>query len=184
MKLFKTGLTLTALALLASSCAKNDKNTMTTTPAVDAPTHAIVVLSPTEGNDVHGTVNFTAVEGGVKIVADVTGLTPGKHGFHIHQFGDCSMLNGKSAGGHFNPEGTKHGAPDAAERHVGDLGNLTADDKGVAHLEMTDKMISFSGKHSIIGRGVIVHAGADDLTSQPTGAAGARVACGTIGIAK
>jgi Cu-Zn family superoxide dismutase len=70
------------------------------------------------------------------------------------------------------------------ERHEGDMGNIIADDKGVAHLEITDKMMSFEGKNSIIGRGVIVHAKEDDLVSQPVGNAGARVACGTIAIAK
>jgi Cu-Zn family superoxide dismutase len=67
---------------------------------------------------------------------------------------------------------------------VGDLGNISADEMGMAHLEWTDTFLSFSGPHSILGRGVIVHAGADDLTSQPTGNAGARVACGVIGIAR
>jgi Cu-Zn family superoxide dismutase len=77
-----------------------------------------------------------------------------------------------------------HGAPDAGERHVGDLGNIVADENGNAHLELTDDRISFSGENSIIGLAIIVHAGEDDLTSQPTGNAGARVACGVIGIAK
>ncbi len=145
---------------------------------------AVCVLHPTEGNDVHGLVTFTRSGSDIKIVADIEGLAPGKHGFHIHQWGDCSAPDGTSAGGHFNPENTEHGGPSDAERHVGDLGNITAGDDGTAHLEMTDSMIAFSGKHSIIGRGIIVHAGEDDLTSQPTGAAGARVACGVIGIAE
>lgn len=145
---------------------------------------AVCVLHPTEGNDVHGLVTFTRSGSEIKIVADVEGLTPGKHGFHIHQWGDCSAPDGTSAGGHFNPENTEHGGPADAVRHVGDLGNITAGEDGTAHLEMTDSMIAFSGKHSIIGRGIIVHAGEDDLTSQPTGAAGARVACGVIGIAE
>lgn len=147
-------------------------------------TKAVCVLHPTEGNNASGIIKFEKTEGGIKIIADVEGLTPGKHGFHIHEFGDCSRLDGKSAGGHFNPEGTDHGAPDAAVRHVGDLGNLVANDEGKAHYEMIDTYISFDGLHSIIGRAVIVHAGEDDLTSQPTGAAGARVACGVIGLAK
>lgn len=144
---------------------------------------AVCVLHPTEGNNVTGVVTFTRSGNNIKLVADLDGLTPGKHGFHIHEYGDCSKSDGTSAGGHFNPENMKHGAPGDAERHVGDLGNVVADENGHAHLEMTDDLISFSGKHSIIGRGIIVHAGEDDLTSQPTGAAGARVACGVIGIA-
>ena len=145
---------------------------------------AVCVLHPTEGNDVRGTVTFTRSGSDIKIVFDGEGFTPGKHGFHIHQYGDCSASDGTSSGGHFNPENTKHGSASDDERHVGDFGNVEADEDGTIHFEMTDSMISFSGKHSIIGRGIIVHAGEDDLTSQPTGAAGARVACGVIGIAE
>lgn len=147
-----------------------------------APDKAICVLHPTQGNDVSGTVTFTREGDDVKIVAEIEGLTPGKHGFHIHEFGDCSAPDGTSAGGHFNPENTEHGGPDDEVRHVGDLGNIEASADGTAHLEMTDSMISLHGKHSIIGRATVIHAGEDDLTSQPTGAAGSRLACGVIGI--
>lgn len=145
---------------------------------------AVAVIHPTEGNSVSGTVTFTKVEDGIKIVADISGLTPGKHGFHIHQYGDCSAADGTSAGGHFNPENMKHGGPNAKVRHVGDLGNLDANKDGDAHYERLDNVIAFSGSHDIIGRAIIIHAGNDDLTTQPTGNAGARVACGVIGIAK
>jgi superoxide dismutase, Cu-Zn family len=148
------------------------------------PTKAIAVLHPTAGNKVEGTVTFTKSGDVIKIVADVIGLTPGKHGFHIHEFGDCSSTDGKSAGGHFNPDNNPHAGHDADKRHEGDMGNIEADSSGKAHLELTDKIMTMSGKHSIIGRGVIVHEKADDLHSQPTGNAGARVACGVIGIAK
>jgi len=144
----------------------------------------VAVLSPTKGNNVSGVVTFTKVEGGVMITADVTGLTPGKHGFHIHEFGDCSAADATSAGGHFNPGHMEHGAPDTAARHAGDFGNLEADESGKAHYERVDTIISLTGAHSIIGHGVIVHEKADDLKSQPTGNAGARVACGVIGVAK
>ncbi|RME01736.1 MAG: superoxide dismutase family protein [Calditrichaeota bacterium] len=172
-------LLLSAVLLALSGCAQ-PANQPPQQPEV---TRAIAVLHPTEGNSVTGVVTFTKVEGGIKIVADVEGLTPGKHGFHIHQWGDCSAANGTSAGGHFNPDNVPHAGPDSPKRHVGDLGNLEADENGKAHYERVDTVIAFSGKHSIIGRGVIVHAGEDDLKSQPTGAAGARVACGVIGIA-
>jgi len=150
----------------------------------ESATKAVAVLSPTKDSSVAGTVTFTKVDGGVKIVADVTGLTPGLHGFHIHEFGDCSAPDATSAGGHFNPHHMQHGGPDAAMRHAGDFGNLEADASGKAHYERVDSMISFDGADSIIGHGVIVHAKADDLTSQPSGNAGARVACGAIGVAK
>jgi len=150
----------------------------------ESPEHAVVVLSPTAGSETQGMVTFTQTETGVLVVADIVGLEPGAHGFHIHEFGDCSAADGTSAGGHFNPEGTEHAAPTDSHRHVGDLGNVTADEDGTAHYEYTDSHLAFSGPNSIIGRGVIVHAGEDDLTTQPTGAAGARIACGVVGIAR
>ncbi|MFT3830842.1 MAG: superoxide dismutase family protein [Opitutaceae bacterium] len=150
-------------------------------PAIAA---AVAVLQPTQGNDVRGTVRFTKVEGGVRIVADLTGLTPGLHGFHVHEFGDATSADGSAAGGHFNPAHAAHGGPGAAERHAGDFGNLEADADGHARLDRVDPALSLDGPHSIIGRGLIVHAAADDLKTQPTGNAGGRVACGVIGIAK
>jgi len=145
---------------------------------------AIAVLHPASGSQVMGTVTFTKTGDAVQVVADVTGLTPGKHGFHIHEFGDCSATDATSAGGHFNPTHKPHGAPDSAERHVGDLGNLEADASGKAHLEWRDKMLKLSGQNCILGLAVIVHEKEDDLKSQPVGNAGGRVACGVIGVAK
>ncbi|WP_221030542.1 superoxide dismutase family protein [Actomonas aquatica] len=143
---------------------------------------AIAVLI--EGNDsgVSGTVTFEQTKDGVRVVADVKGLTPGKHGFHVHQKGDLSAANLTSTGGHFNPTGHDHSGPDAMMRHVGDLGNLTADASGHATADFVDHKLALAGEHSIIGRGVIVHADEDDLKSQPTGNAGGRVAGGVIGI--
>ena len=156
--------------------------------AADAPagpvTKATAELSPTKGSTVAGLVTFTKVEGGVNIVADVTGLAPGKHGFHVHEFGDCSAPDASSAGGHFNPHHSDHGAPGAALRHAGDFGNLEADESGKAHYERVDKIISLNGADSIVGHAVIVHEKVDDLKTQPTGNAGARVACGVIAVAK
>ncbi len=182
--LLTEALVLMLLSLSFISCSQKEEKEETKIEETSTMTKAVCVLNPTEGNEVSGIVTFTKTDGGIKIVANLEGLTPGKHGFHIHEFGDCSRLDGKSAGGHFNPDGKKHGAPDSEERHVGDLGNLLANEEGKAYYEMIDSYISFSGPHSIIGRAIIVHAGEDDLTSQPTGAAGARVACGVIGLAK
>lgn len=148
------------------------------------PAKAIAVLNPTAGNNVTGLVTFTKSGDAVKVVADVTGLTPGKHGFHIHEFGDCSSTDGNSAGGHFNPTHKQHGAPDASDRHAGDLGNIEADASGKAHLEWSDKVMKLSGADSIVGHAVIVHEKVDDLKTQPTGNAGGRLACGVIGVAK
>ena len=148
------------------------------------PKEAICVLSPTKGSNVAGTVKFTKKGDAVEITGEITGLTPGKHGFHVHEFGDLSSDAGLATGGHFNPDKEKHGGPHAAERHVGDLGNITADASGKVTLHMTDKLIHLQGKHSIVGRGLIVHAKADDFMTQPTGDAGGRVAQGVIGVAR
>jgi Cu-Zn family superoxide dismutase len=150
-----------------------------------APLKAIVVLHPTAGNKASGTVTFTEVADGVQIHADLTGLTPGNHGFHVHEFGDCSAADASSAGAHFNPTNNPHAGPDAAERHVGDMGNVEADASGKATLEYVDHQISLTtDERSVIGRSVVVHVKADDLKTQPAGDSGARIACGVIGRAK
>ncbi|NOX37512.1 MAG: superoxide dismutase family protein [Calditrichaeota bacterium] len=172
---------LLALLLVVLGCAREEVAEQKEAPRI---TRAIAVLHPTEGSQVSGVVTFTRVENGVQVVADVKGLSPGKHGFHIHEFGDCSDLQAKSAGGHFNPTNMPHGAPDAEQHHIGDLGNLVADENGEAHLERVYSFLTLEGPNSIIGRAVIVHHGEDDFTTQPTGGAGARAACGVIGIAK
>ncbi|MEZ6185332.1 MAG: superoxide dismutase family protein [Planctomycetota bacterium] len=154
--------------------------------AWSAVTRAVCVISPTEGNQARGVVTFTQSAEGVQVVADVEGLTPGqKHGFHIHEWGDVTGADGKAAGGHYNPDGHDHAGPDTAMRHAGDLGNLTADESGKAHLELTLENASVAGLlNPIVGRGMIVHAGTDDLQSQPTGDAGGRIGQGVIGVAK
>ena len=143
---------------------------------------AMVSLQPTGAADsVRGQITFAEVQDGVRISGQVQNLAPGMHGFHVHQNGDCSN-QGKAAGGHFAPNGNPHGAPtdpDSAH-HTGDLGNIQADQSGMAQVDTTVQFLELSGRNSIIGRGMIVHQGRDDLTSQPSGAAGSRVACGTI----
>jgi Cu-Zn family superoxide dismutase len=145
-------------------------------------TEAVADLKPTQGNKVKGTVTFTRQPdgNGVRIAADISGLTPGKHGFHLHEKGDCSAPDAKSAGGHFNPTHMAHGAPTAMPHHDGDFGNIIADKTGHAKFEMVDHDLSFEGDNSVIGHAVIVHAKADDLKSQPSGAAGDRVSCGVV----
>lgn len=148
--------------------------------ADDEPLKARAVLNPTKGNRAQGLVTFTKVDDGVLIIADIDYLEPGNHGFHIHEFGDCSAPDGSSAGGHFNPKNKNHGSPDTVERHAGDLGNVFADRKGHAHYERIDKEITLEGSDTIIGRSVVVHANADDFVSQPAGNAGGRISCGVI----
>jgi superoxide dismutase, Cu-Zn family len=155
-----------------------------TNPAQNKITKAICVIHATHGNNVSGIITFTRVDNGIKIVADIQDLAPGKHGFHIHECGDCSAADGSSAGGHFNPDQKTHGSPMDMTHHAGDMGNLEADPTGKAHFEYVDATISFEGTSSIIGRSIIIHKNEDDLKTQPTGNAGARVACGVIGISK
>lgn len=172
-----------SVALLGRSVMTQAANESSGPMKSQAPTMAVCVVHPLGDSGVKGKVTFTEQVDGVEIVAELTGLAPGKHGFHVHQYGDCSMMDGKCAGGHFNPDGAPHGSPLEARRHVGDLGNVVADENGRAVYKRVDQLISFSGPRSIIGRSIIVHAGEDDLTSQPSGDAGARVGCGVIGIA-
>ncbi|XP_053604555.1 superoxide dismutase [Cu-Zn] isoform X2 [Plodia interpunctella] len=149
---------------------------------------AVCVLN----GDVTGTVYFEQrdAKSPVVLTGEVKGLTKGKHGFHIHEFGDNT--NGcTSAGAHFNPLKSDHGAPDATVRHVGDLGNIDCSyDKGVTKVCVQDEQISLVGPHSVVGRTLVVHADPDDLglggheLSKTTGNAGARIACGVIGLAK
>ena len=148
------------------------------------PKKAIAVLQGLGGSQVKGTVTFTQEPTHIKISGEITGLTPGEHAFHVHEFGDCSSADGTSAGAHFNPDMTMHGGPHDKNRHVGDLGNLTADENGKATVNLEDKVIALFGPRAIVGRSLIVHEKADDLKSEPAGNAGARIACAVIGIAK
>ncbi|HEY4530828.1 MAG TPA: superoxide dismutase family protein [Luteimonas sp.] len=152
---------------------------MTTTPRP----HTVAVLAATEGNSVTGELAFEAFDGGVGITGQVNGLTPGsEHGFHVHETGDCSAPDATSAGGHFNPDGRAHGQVGSGEHHAGDTDNLMADDTGVAtvNTRLEGATLGDGAPTDILGRAVIVHADADDYTTQPTGNAGARLACGVI----
>jgi len=187
MRNLKLTITLAAAALLAVACILVP-NQAGLVQAQDSASvgKAIAVIVPTEGNETHGTVTFTQTDDGVSIEAHIMGLTPNQeHGFHIHQYGDLSKGDGTSAGGHFNPGGMDHGGPSDAKRHVGDLGNIKADANGHAMLKSVDKHASLdmSSPNCIIGRGVVVHGGTDDLKSQPSGDAGPRIAYGVIGVA-
>jgi Cu-Zn family superoxide dismutase len=146
-------------------------------------TKALATLQPKSGSRVIGTVTFTKMGDEVHVAAEIENLTPGKHGFHIHDKGDCSAADAASAGGHFNPTHKQHGGPDSAERHAGDLGNIDADASGKAHLDWKGKL-KLSGDDSIIGKSVVVHEKADDLKTDPAGNSGPRIACGVIEAAK
>jgi Cu-Zn family superoxide dismutase len=146
-------------------------------------TKAVANLQPSSGSQVKGAVTFTKMGDDVQVVADIENLKPGKHGFHIHEKGDCSAPDASSAGAHFNPTHQHHGGPDSVERHAGDFGNITADASGKGHLDWKGKL-KFSGAESIIGKSVIVHEKEDDLKTDPSGNSGTRIACGVIEAAK
>lgn len=152
-------------------------------PAMDAAV-AMADLQPTKDSTVKGSIRFTVVDGRLHASGDISGLKPGsEHGFHIHEKGDCSAPDGTSAGGHFNPGDAQHGSIDAAAHHGGDMPNIVADAQGNAHVDGPVSSNVNAGKgdgFDIIGRGLIVHADPDDYHSQPTGNAGARLACAVI----
>jgi superoxide dismutase, Cu-Zn family len=163
---------ITAAALLAACQSTPD----------EAP-RATAALQPTKGSKAFGEATFEEVEGGkVRVIVFAQGLKPGaEHGFHIHEAGDCSSGDGMSTKGHFNPHGKPHGNPTSAERHAGDLPALKAGKDGRAKVDVTlDVLTVRPGPASVIGRGLIIHADPDDYKTQPTGNAGARIACGVI----
>ncbi len=180
----------TMVLLILSGCAPKEEPAPEPAPEPEVvaeapaePLMAVVDLAGSPDSGISGQVSFTQVGDVVHVVAHVEGVEPGSHGFHVHETGDCSAADFTSAGGHFNPSGDPHGGPDDAVRHAGDLGNITVDDQGVGDLEVTSDLITVApSPSSVIGKAVILHAGADDLESQPTGAAGARLACGVIGL--
>ncbi|CAN5912060.1 hypothetical protein BH11MYX3_BH11MYX3_26090 [soil metagenome] len=150
-------------------------------PPPPAPKQAKAELAPASKSKVKGTIEFKEVDDGVEVTANIEGLKAGDHAYHVHEKGDCSAPDAASAGGHFNPNSHKHGAPDAEEHHEGDFGNLTAGKDGKATKTFVMKGITLAdGPTSIIGKGFIVHEKKDDFKTQPTGNAGGRVACGVI----
>ncbi len=158
-----------------SGAMSNDKN---------ATMVAMCNLEEIGGSGVTGTLHFTQKGEMVTVSGEIKGLTPGKHGFHVHATGDISdKKTGKSAGDHFDPTKQPHGRPADKERHVGDLGNIEANQDGVAKVNITDSVIKLSGSNSIVGKALVVHAGEDKFT-QPTGDAGDRVAFGLIELEK
>lgn len=162
---------LAAATVLLSACAS-------TGPSGPS---ASVTLRPASGTKITGALTFTQMGDRVRVTGEITGHTPGIKGFHIHDKGDCSSPDAMSAGGHFNPTKTRHGAPGAG--HAGDMGNLEFDayGKAVVNLMVSGISVSREAPNGIIGRAVIVHVAPDDLKTDPTGNAGGRGACGVIG---
>jgi len=172
MKIFQTTIAAAAAAVLVAGCQSMKS---------DGP-KASATLEPTKGSSVRGTATFMQRGDKVHVMATVTGLRPnGEFGFHIHEAGDCSSGDGMSTKGHFNPQGKPHAHAGTSERHAGDLPSLRSDASGTAKVDaMLDIITVGEGSTSVVGRGLIVHAQADDFKTQPTGNAGARSACAVI----
>lgn len=182
------------LAFLLVACSKETKqkidetkkdiekkiDTLTKKDTVASPKYECI-LNPTKGNDVKGKLTIWQKGNDLYIRGEITGLTPGKHGFHIHENGDCSAPDASSAGNHFNPTNKPHGKM-GKDSHMGDLENIKADDKGAAkvELELDADYWMLTGSNSIVGKSIVVHAKEDDLKTQPSGDSGPRVACGVI----
>lgn len=158
------------LVFFVFSCSSQDKK-----ESVVSTTSAKAEVS----GKVKGTVSFTPTEQGVIMKVYASGFSPNKtHGFHIHENGVCDKPDYKTAGDHFNPGKHSHGGPSAPIKHVGDLGNLVSNDKGIAEKEIL--MRDLKDVNLIKNKATIIHEKADDLVSQPTGNAGGRIACGII----
>src|SRR5688572_1017827 len=152
--------------------------------ADDAPKTAVADIQGLGTNTaVTGRLTFEQVSAGVMITGSISGLAPNStHGMHLHEKGDCSAADGMSAGGHWNPSAHMHGGLESAASHLGDLGNLVADSSGKAMVSLTKAgaKVADGSAMDVVGRGVIIHADADDLMTDPSGNSGARIACGSV----
>ena len=169
----KSVLTVACGVLLVAGCAGTQEQKEVS---------AVALLQPRSGSNVSGNIKFTQIGDVVRVTGEITGHSKGPKGFHIHEKGDCSDDKGMRTGGHFTPTGHKHGGPYDPVKHSGDLGNVVFNAQGVAKVNFTvgDISVRRDRADGIIGRAVIVHAAADDFKTDPTGNAGARVACGVI----
>jgi Cu-Zn family superoxide dismutase len=174
------GTMLSALVFAAASRAADDHDHE---HKLEPISEAVAVIAPTKASksEVAGVIVLKQEKGYVQVTGEVSGLTPGEHGFHIHMFGDLRSADGMSLGGHYNPHGHPHGGPESKERHEGDLGNIKADAKGVAKVNVKADHVDL--RH-VLGRSLVVHGDVDDLKSQPAGNAGPRIGVGVIGMAE
>ena len=168
--------------IVLAGCEKAQK-ALTIPPAS---TQAIAIINPTSGNTVTGMAVFTLTGETVMLSIEIKNASPGVHAVHIHENGDCSSADGKSAGGHWNPTEVAHGKWGEGEFHLGDIGNITVGDDGTGTIKLSTELweIGTGSIRDVVGKGIIVHADADDFVSQPSGNAGARIGCGVIELAQ
>lgn len=186
MKTLKISLLAMVSTVFMTSCdSAPKKSAEETTPTetqkeTPAPVVKAYDISALGDATISGKVTFTEENGKVTLTVDAKGITPGEHGIHLHETADCSSPDGMSTGGHWNPTGHDHGQWEAESFHMGDIGNLVANEEGIATLTFTtDKWCigCEDANKNIIGRGLIIHADADDFHTQPTGNAGGRIGC-------
>ncbi len=168
------GLTLGIFFLLAW---KDQKSSMQNTKK------AVAVISPKSDSSLQGRVSFTEMNGMVRMHAQISGASPGDHAIHIHAVGDCSAPDGSSAGGHWNPARVDHGKWMQNPFHLGDIGNISVNEEGKGNISRETDLWCIGcddEDRNILGKAIIVHQGIDDFSTQPSGAAGARIGCGEI----
>lgn len=178
-------LTVLSIALGLAACASAPPPAPTPPKPQHRIQHAMANMAPASASLVSGRLLIDAIDGGVRIHGELGGLgRNGVHAIHVHERGDCSAADATTAGGHFNPDGVAHGRAGMPPHHLGDMDNLHANAQGVARvdLHLHGVTLGSGAANDILGRAIIVHANPDDYTSQPTGNAGARVACGVIDI--
>jgi Cu-Zn family superoxide dismutase len=181
------GTVLLTLLLVGVGCGGSSTTDSTTDDggapaAATSATEVVVNIQPKSDSQVSGTATFRGTDGQVSLQIEIHNAAPGEHAFHIHEIGDCSSDDGKSAGGHWNPTAHDHGQWSKDPYHLGDVGNIVVGEDGSGTLHMVSEVWSIgSGEaNDILGHAVILHAGVDDFVSQPTGAAGGRIGCGEI----
>ncbi|MFZ1805742.1 MAG: superoxide dismutase family protein [Cyclobacteriaceae bacterium] len=187
MRLQSASITAVSLTfLMACTPAKKEESVSEETQTVETVTEqptATATMNSASGSSASGMASFEQTSDmTVRMSIEMTGLTPGPHALHLHEYGDCSAPDATSAGGHWNPGGMSHGKRGEGEYHAGDVINLIADAEGNVSWSEEIEGWTIIGDEitNILGKGIIVHAAVDDFTTQPTGAAGGRVACGVI----
>jgi Cu-Zn family superoxide dismutase len=175
-------LLLIGMSLALTSCERIRQQTGVL--SVPSAKQAIATIGPASDSSVTGTAIFTQTGDEIVLTIEIQNASPGMHAVHIHESGDCSAPDGTSAGGHWNPTGVAHGKWGEGEFHLGDIGNITVGEDGVGSIELMTNLweIGTGSDVDVVGRGIIVHAVADDFTSQPSGNAGARIGCGAIAL--